>query len=99
MFHDGGGAKELQTKKDSGSVKADLSNVGSNACAMAVPIAISTAIKDAADHLGKTFGRDLNRKDTITEYTGAYGKARTEAQREDPAQPAAAEPEADDLPL
>ncbi len=30
---------------------------------MALPSAKSYAIKDAADHLGSLFGRDLNRKD------------------------------------
>jgi ABC-type transporter lipoprotein component MlaA len=32
---------------------------------MALPIAKTFAIKDATGHLGKIFGRDLNRKDTI----------------------------------
>lgn len=64
-FHDGVGAKELQTKKDSGHLKVDFSNINKSAVEMALPIAKSTAIKDACDHLGKIFGRDLGRKDTI----------------------------------
>jgi hypothetical protein len=32
---------------------------------MAYPVAKTIAIKDAADHFGKLFGSDLNRKDLI----------------------------------
>jgi hypothetical protein len=32
---------------------------------MALPIAESYAIKDASEKIGKLFGRDLNRKDTM----------------------------------
>lgn len=96
LFHDGGGAKELQTKKDTGPVKPDLSNISSNACAMAVPIAISAALKDAADHLGTSFGRDLNRKDTIQEFTGSYGKS---GQSAETTAPPPSDPATDDLPL
>ena len=70
-FHDGVGAKELQTVKDSGPLKLDFSNVNKGAVEMAAPIAKSMAIKDACDHLGKLFGRDLNRKDTI-DFAGSY---------------------------
>jgi hypothetical protein len=66
MFHDGVGAQELQTQKDSGNLKLDMSNVNRGAVTMALPIAKSLAIKDAADHLGKLFGADLNRKDTLS---------------------------------
>lgn len=96
LFHDGGGAKELQTKSGTGPVKSDLSNISSNACAMAVPIAISAALKDAADHLGTTFGRDLNRKDAIQEFTGSYGKS---GQSAETTPPPTADPATDDLPL
>lgn len=102
LFHDGGGAKELQTKSGTGPVKPDLSNISSNACAMAVPIAISTALKDAADHLGTTFGRNLNRKDTIQEFTGSYGKAvKAGPAAEEPplTPPPPGDPATDDLPL
>jgi hypothetical protein len=63
-FQDGVGAKVLQTKSETGVLKPDFSNVSSTAIEMALPIAKSSAIKDACDHLGKLFGRDLNRKDT-----------------------------------
>lgn len=92
-YHDGGAAKTLQTMSESGPLKLDLSNVNQAACEMAVPIAISTAIKDAADHLGKLFGRDLNRKDTIPFY-GAHNQEEPGSQTPAPAvsAPAAATP-------
>ena len=62
-FHDGIGAVELQTKK--GTSPSDLSNINNGALGMAFPVAKSRAVKDAADHLGKIFGSDLNRKDVI----------------------------------
>ena len=65
MYHDGVGASEIQTKKDSGHLKMDMSNINKGAMVMALPNAKSVAIKDAADHLGKIFGRNLNRKDVI----------------------------------
>ena len=63
-FHDGIGAVELQTAK--GTSPADLANINNGALGMAFPIAKSRAIKDAADHFGKLFGSDLNRKDVIS---------------------------------
>ena len=65
-FHDGVGAKELQTKAKTGPVKPDFSNISRSAVEIAVPIAKTQAIKDASHHLGKLFGRDLNRKDVGT---------------------------------
>lgn len=62
-FHDGVGSAQIQTK--SGSSPADLQNINNNAVMMALPMAKSYAIKDACDHFGKLFGRDLNRKDTM----------------------------------
>jgi hypothetical protein len=67
-FHDGVGAKELQTQKDSGNLKMDMSNINRGAMEMALPIAKTVAIKDACDHFGRLFGSDLNRKETI-DYT------------------------------
>lgn len=66
FFHDGVGASEVQTKKDSGHLQMDMSNINKGAIVMALPNAKSVAIKDAADHLGKLFGSDLNRKDLIS---------------------------------
>lgn len=62
-YHDGTGADQIQTK--SGASPADLQNIGNNAVAMSLPKAVSFAISDATDHLGKLFGRDLNRKETM----------------------------------
>lgn len=70
MFHDGVGAKSVQT--DQGFSAADLGHIKDAAVQMALPTAKSFAIRDAADHLGKMFGRDLNRKDTV-EFRGSYG--------------------------
>jgi hypothetical protein len=62
-YHDGVGSAQIQTK--SGASPADLSSINNNAVMMALPMAKSYAIKDACDHFGKLFGRDLNRKDTM----------------------------------
>lgn len=69
MYHDGIGAKSVQTK--SGSAAADLSAITDAAVMMALPSAKSYAIKDAAEHFGALFGRDLNRRDLV-EFRGAY---------------------------
>jgi hypothetical protein len=62
-YHDGVGSAQIQTK--SGASPADLSSINNNAVMMALPMAKSYAIKDACDHFGKLFGRDLNRKDIM----------------------------------
>lgn len=62
LYHDGVGAKEIQTQKGSGGLKLDLSNINRGAVEMALPLAKTIAIKDACDHFGKLFGSDLNRK-------------------------------------
>lgn len=62
-YHDGVGSAQIQTK--SGASPADLQNINNNAVMMALPMAKSYAIKDACDHFGKLFGRDLNRKETM----------------------------------
>jgi len=62
-FHDGIGACQLQTKKDTSP--SDLININNGALSMAFPIAKTIAVKDACDHFGKLFGCDLNRKDVI----------------------------------
>ena len=62
-FHDGVGACQIQTKK--GSSPAEMQDINNGAVMMALPIAKSYAIKDAVDHIGKLFGRDLNRVDVM----------------------------------
>lgn len=69
LYHDGIGAQPVQT--DAGFTAADLSHIKSAAVQMALPSAVSYAIKDAVEHLGKLFGRDINRADTV-EFTGVY---------------------------
>jgi hypothetical protein len=68
-YHDGVGAVPLKT--DKGFSAADLSHIKSDAVTTGAPAAKSFAIKDAAEHLGKLFGRDLNRKDAVA-YTNLY---------------------------
>jgi hypothetical protein len=62
-YHDGVGAVGIQ--KDKGSNELNLSTIKQDAVMKALPAAKSYAIKDAADHLGKLFGRDLGRKETL----------------------------------
>lgn len=66
---DGTGAMAIQT--DKGENASNLSAVKSNAIMLALPAAKSYAIKDAAENIGKVFGRDLNRKDTMA-FTPSY---------------------------
>lgn len=69
QYHDGLGAVGVQT--DKGEQASNLNAIKSDAVMKALPAAKSYAIKDAAGHLGKLFGRDLNRKDSI-EFTPSY---------------------------
>lgn len=62
-YHDGLGAVGVQV--DKGSSASDLSAIKQDAVMKALPAAKSYALKDAAEHLGKLFGRDLNRKETL----------------------------------
>lgn len=63
IFQDGVGAVAIQTEKDKDA--SDMAAIKSNAIMLALPAAKSFAIKDAAEHIGKAFGRDMNRKDTL----------------------------------
>lgn len=82
-YHDGIGAAAVQV--DKGMQAGDLSAIKSSAVQMAAPSAKSYAIKDAAEHLGKLFGRDLNRKDAIM-FVGAYSQEAAPAQQAAPVQ-------------
>lgn len=62
-WQDGIGAAPIQTEKNEPAT--DFSKVRSDAVMKAAPAAKSFAIKDAAHHLGKLFGKDLNRRDEI----------------------------------
>jgi len=63
-FHDGVGAVGIQTNK--GAAASDLTAVKQDAVMKALPAAKSYAIKDACEHLGDLFGRNLNRVDNPT---------------------------------
>lgn len=63
MHQDGLGAAPLQTEKEKGAI--DFNYIKSAAVQMALPAAESYAIKDAAEKIGRIFGKDLNRKDLM----------------------------------
>lgn len=77
-FADGVGAKGMQV--DSGAAASNMSAIKENAVMLGLPIAKSMAIKDACHHLGKLFGRDLNRKD-VEEYKSVYSNPNHEKVR------------------
>lgn len=62
-WQDGIGAAPIQTAK--GAAATDFTQVNTSAVQMAAPAAESYAIKDAAEKLGKLFGKDINRKDVL----------------------------------
>lgn len=62
-YHDGVGAVGVQT--DKGEAASNLNAIKPDAVMKALPAAKSYAIKDAAGHLGKLFGRDIDRKDVV----------------------------------
>lgn len=64
MFQDGIGATPIQVQKGNGALAFDHMNPA--AIQIGAPSAESYAIKDAAEKFGKLFGKDLNRKDTIS---------------------------------
>lgn len=63
LWQDGVGAAPLQTDKGAGAV--DFNAIKSDAVMKAAPAAESYAVKDAAEKIGKLFGKDLNRADKI----------------------------------
>jgi len=68
---DGVGACPLQTDKDAAAT--DWTKIKNDAVMKALPAAESYAVKDAAEKLGKLFGKDLNRADQIM-YDTLQGK-------------------------
>jgi hypothetical protein len=81
-YNDGVGAMNVQT--DAGKSAADLGAIKAAAVQMALPSAKSYAIKDAAEHFGAIFGRDLNRRDII-QFSGAHTKDSGAHTKETPA--------------
>jgi hypothetical protein len=68
-FHDGTGAMPVQT--DAGKAASDLAAIKNNAIQLAAPAAVSYAIKDAAEHIGALFGRNVSRKEAL-EFNPAF---------------------------
>jgi hypothetical protein len=62
-WQDGIGAAPIQTEKNAGAMEWD--KVKTDAVMKAAPAAETYAVKDAAEKIGKIFGKDLNRKDEI----------------------------------
>lgn len=60
---DGIGASPIQT--DKGAAATDFAKVKAAAVQMAAPAAKTYAIKDAAECIGRIFGKDLNRRDLM----------------------------------
>lgn len=75
---DGVGAVAMQV--DKGANATDFTKIKSSAVMMSLPAAKSYAIKDAAELLGKLFGADLNRKDTIG-FSGAYTERENDSEQ------------------
>lgn len=63
LWQDGVGAAPLQTDKGAGATEFD--KIKSGAVQIGAPAAESYAFKDAAEKIGKLFGKDLNRKEII----------------------------------
>jgi len=63
LWQDGIGAAPLQTDKGAGAIEFD--KIKNDAVMKAAPAAESYAVKDAAEKIGKLFGKDLNRADQI----------------------------------
>lgn len=63
-YQDGLGAVAIQTNKDAGAT--DWSQVKSAGVMIGAPAAESYAVKDAAEKIGKLFGKDINRADEIS---------------------------------
>lgn len=59
-WQEGVGASPIQTEK--GAAATDFSKVNTSAVQMAAPAAETYAIKDAAEKLGRLFGKDINRQ-------------------------------------
>jgi hypothetical protein len=63
-WQDGIGAAPLQTNKDAGA--SDWNQIKSASVQIGLPAAKSYAVKDAVEQLGKLFGKDINRPDSIS---------------------------------
>lgn len=66
---DGLGAVQIQV--DKGENASNLAAIKSDAIMKGLPAAESFAVKDAAEKIGKLFGKDLNRRDAL-DFTPSY---------------------------
>lgn len=60
-WQDGTGAAPIKTRK--GADASDMAAILNDAVMTGLPAAKSYAIKDAAENIGRLFGKDINRKD------------------------------------
>ncbi len=74
-WQDGTAAVPAKTDKDARA--SDMSAIKSDAVMTGLPAAKSYAIKDAADEIGKIFGRDVNRKGNL-DFTPSYTRSEQE---------------------
>ena len=68
-WQDGTGAAPIKT--DKGESPANMSAIKNDAVMTGLPAAESFAVKDAAEKIGRLFGKDLNRKD-VAGFTPSY---------------------------
>lgn len=68
-WQDGTGAAPLKT--DKGETAANLAAIKNDAVMTGLPAAESFAVKDAAEKIGRLFGKDLNRRD-VAGFTPNY---------------------------
>ncbi len=80
LWQDGIGAVPLQTDQGAGAIEFD--KIKSSAVQMAVPAAESYAFKDAAEKIGKFFGKDINRASYI-DYTNLLGSVPDKKEKHD----------------
>jgi len=78
LWQDGVGAAPIQTKQGAGAMEWDKTL--NDAVMKAAPAAESYAIKDAAEKIGKLFGKDLNRADKIM-YDSLIGQIKKEEEK------------------
>lgn len=62
-WQDGVGAQPIQTDKDAGAINFD--RMKTNSVMIGAPASESFAVKDAAEKIGKLFGKDIARKDEM----------------------------------
>jgi|GEM_PF-802846 len=79
LYQDGAGAVDVQTAK--GKSASSLEFIIPGAIQKGLPAAETYAIKDAAEKIGKIFGKDLNRADAIAFTMGYNTGERTLAEK------------------